>query len=307
MTDQSESALRAMFGPPQDGVFSGTVVKERSARTKYWRKPDGWITTGPDVQTDAPKYQQYIGYKRYRELPDSFGREAIGTGDITVHHRVGEEHRWLKPFMEAGGLTYQVLATDPFRLPGEEPGAYLIPAAQLVELNLHRSPEVRAARPDLGSAVDLECPYGCVMRGGRRRLFSGITKDEAQASVDQHIVSVHKDAVASRAVGDTIAQAMQGFNGAQVNTEMIATIAAAVVQAMTGVERGAVAAVVPKEAPAAMPDNVFTDDTDINTLNRQQLMGFAKWKGMEMPEKPLSLDTTAWRQWVAERLPIEDE
>lgn len=247
---QSDAALEALYGKPDaEGTRVGVFGKERAARVKYWRKPDGWITTGPDVMTDAPKYQQYVSNKRYRELPDAFGKEILNTGDMSPLRQVrGQEHRWLQPFIKAGGLTYVVVQGDVFGTPGE----YLMPREQIVALNLHRMPGVKELRPDLADAVDEPCPYGCLdSETKRHRIFSGLSQEEAQRSIDQHIIAVHKDAVASRAVGDEISKAMKSFQGSQVSPELIASIAAAVAAAFTQQQAGAIAAVaVEKQAEA---------------------------------------------------------
>jgi hypothetical protein len=225
MTTDSNAALTRMFGAAEDGVFTGVVPRERNQRLKYWKKPDGGIALGPDVQTDAPRYQRFV-QKGFKELPYSFGCEVVNSGVLSpVKVMRGMEHAWLKPFFEAGGLRYICKPTDAFGKPGE----YLMSKEQLVALNLHRFGDVKAARPDVADATDLRCPYGCP-----DRLFSGVTLEAAQHSVDQHISAVHKDAVASRAVGDTIAQAMQSYGGgnAALSGETIAAIVAAAVSAV---------------------------------------------------------------------------
>lgn len=244
---ESSAALEAMFGKPGDGVFSGTVARERSGRDQYWRKPDGWIVVGPEVGTNAPRYQSFVENKRYKILPPEFGQEVRGRGVMTASNPSqirGKEHMWLTPFIEAGGLTYKIKTGDTFAFSSDEVGNYLFCMEQIVALNLHRLPGVKELRPDLADAIDLECPYGCIEeRTRKRRLFSGVNKVAAQASLDQHCTAVHKDAVASRAVGQTIAASMEDLKGQQIDANLIAAITAAVVQALKPAEQQAIAAV----------------------------------------------------------------
>lgn len=321
----SDAALVAAFGRPDDaGAFGGAVAKERQARVKYWRKPDGWIGIGPEVGTDAPKYQQWIR-KGWRELPDYFGKEIMGKGTIVPGHAYprGSEHFWLETFFKNGGHTYVCKATDPF---GKE-GEYIMPAAQLISMGMHRHADVRAARPDLEMAVEVPCPYGCVEeRTGRPRQFVGSNKEIAESSRDQHIVAVHKDAVASRAVGDTIAKAMEGMQGTSINAETIAAIVAATVAAIQGTSAAApIAAVAVENQEWVIPDPTVDVDAevaddailptasdiaatqspevltrqDIESMSRSELMSWA-YKHKELfrhglPENPLnSGNREAW-------------
>jgi hypothetical protein len=291
----SDQVLKAMFGNPNDGVYGGTIVNERNMRKKYWQKPSGEITIGPDWRTDSPKAVKYRDHKRYRELPDSFGLELINKGDITGHHAQGREHWWLKPFFEAGGLTYVCTESDFFY---SRPGQYLITAEQLVTLGLHRLPEVKAARPDLAEAVDLECPYRC-MAGDKRRLFSGLTEAIAQQSVDQHVVAAHKDAVASAAVGDAVAKAMKTVGGG--DTSQIAAIVAAVVAALNPVQTAAVAAVAvgqpPVEEWADVPEPSGNPD---ETWTRARMFNWMKGQGMKFPDKFQSLKQAELLSYIRE-------
>ena len=323
----SDQALASLFGRPEDGVFNGSVAKEKSRRIKYWRKPmsgasdSGWITTGPDVQTDAAKYQQFTQGKRFQELPDRFGKEVAGTPNSLIHpvhrHSPGNEHRWLELFMKNGGLTYVVQEGDTFGKVGE----YLMPASQIVALALHRRPGMKEARPDLRTAVDIECPYGCLSPNGRdRRLFSGLTEDEAQKSVDQHIVAVHRDALASRAVGTEISKQLANLGGgSNIDAATIAGIVAAVMQAMKPAEVP-VEPVEPQpaylvggfpRAPAASIDwsnattitdaDIITDDVpcvDFGSMKRQELMAYAKQKGIPSPEGAMRMNTSEWLDYV---------
>ncbi len=307
MTD-SEKVLTSMFGRAEDGVFSGTVANERNMRVKYWRKPDGWITTGPDWRTDSPKAVKYRDSKGYKELPDSYGLELINKGDITAtKRRQGFEHWWLKPFMDAGGLTYRATDADAAWC---RPGEYLMPAEQIVALGLHRFDDVKNARPDLAEAVDLECPYACTDGRGKRRLFSGMTKDIAQISVDQHVVAVHKDAIASRAVGETIANAMKDQGGA--NADTIAAIVAAVVQALNPVEKAVVASMVPPVEPEAQPEpELVQSDFPDENWQRRDLISFASKNGLQFPDRWQAMNRDEWLRFILDNTeddssPVDD-
>lgn len=302
-TNAPDAALEALFGRADQGVFAGGVAREKSARVKYWRKPEtaaddsGWIVRGPDWQTDAPKAQQYSQIKKFMELPDSFGKEVNGlrTSTITPNkpYTIGNEHRWLQKFMENGGLTYIIKPNDGFGTPG----TYLMPARQIVALGLHRDERVKAARPDLNDVVDLECDYACLDRMNRRRVFSGVTREEAIRNLDQHLTS-HKEALASRAVGNEIAKALSmGGITPQGGTD-IAAIVAAVVAALNPQPQPAPA---PEPEPVVEPEPQFTysapepdelkDDVfSVETASRQDMMSFIKTMGI--PPHPLSFKAT---------------
>ena len=308
------AALDAMFGRPDGGFHDGTVSREKSARVKYWRKPEsgatdsGWILLGPDMLTDMSKYQTFLNTKRFKELPDSFGKEVAGTptSKIRPQHRYeqGEEHRWLETFLTSGGLTYIIKPGDPFGTAGE----YLIPASQLVALNLHRRPGMKEARPDLAVAVDVKCPYECTAKDGRGpRLFSGLTEEFAQQSADQHVMSVHKETIASRAVGNEIAKALG--TGSKVDADMIATIVAAVAAAMQGnapqaVPSAAVAEEWVEPEPVAelpVPEPVYDPSPrfDIDTATRREMMSFAKTMGIQT--LPFKATADVWREYLKEQ------
>lgn len=293
--------LESVFGEPRD-VFSGAMVKERSARVKYWKRhPDGWIARGPDIQTDAPKWRMYTMSKKWRELPDSFGKEVQGVagGKIQPGHpaRGGAEHHWLLPFFENGGLTYICTEADTFGRVGE----YVMPAAQIVSMGLHRDPEIRRLRPDLSAVVEIACPYACVVEAtGDRRLFAGMTEEEAQKKCDQHVVATHKEAVASKAVGDAIAKASADRVGQPIDSELIAQIVAATVAALTSVQQGAVAAVA-TTPPKPKPEGPRYPEGDPQPdWKRQWLMAWASDNGLPMPENRMAMSRDAWYEYIVE-------
>jgi hypothetical protein len=245
-----------MFGNAnKDGVFSGTVQRDKSARVKYWRKPEGeatdsgWIQTGPDLNTDLGKYQTFLA-KRYRELPDSFGKEVAGLPKSSITpmtpYTPGNEHRWLQTFMNNGGLTYVIRPGDAFGTAGQP----LMPARQIVTLNLHRLPGMKELRPDVADAVDLPCPSACMAKDGKgRRLFSGLTQAEAENARDQHVLATHQNTIASRAIGDEIAKVLSASQGIDATT--IASIVAAV---MAATKAGTVPVVEHVEAEPELPE-----------------------------------------------------
>lgn len=311
----TNEALESLFGRPDQGFFNGTVAhREKSARVKYWRKPEsgatdsGWIMLGPDMQTDISKYRQFMEVKRYKELSDSFGKEVAGLPKSRIRpqkrYEAGQEHRWLETFMDNGGLTYIMKAGDNYGTPGE----YLLPASQIVALGLHRATGMKQARPDLANVVDLECPYACMAKGGTgRRLFSGLTMKEAQQSVDQHVLAVHRETIASRAIGDEIAKSL-GAN-AKMDAGMIAQIVAAVAAALQpNTPEPAPVAAVAQEVPGVDTTPVApspappTERFDVDTASRQEMMVFAKTMGI--PTLPFSAKAEDWRAYLKERLGV---
>jgi hypothetical protein len=167
----------------------------KNKELKYWKKPDGHVAVGPRVQSDAFDYQRHIQIKRWKELPDSFGYEEVGS---TAFDSMTVGRSKFRKFMKNGGLT----ARDDNGDFGPR-GDYIMPGQQIVVLLGHRDPKVRSARPDVAeNAVDVACPYGCQGDGpGGERLFHGWGKLDAETSLHQHITAAHEDAVAAEAVG----------------------------------------------------------------------------------------------------------
>jgi hypothetical protein len=299
--------LESVFGDARD-TLSGSVARERSGRVKYWKRfPDGWIARGPDIRTDPPKWQQFTMTKKWRELPDSFGIEVQGVagGTIQPNHpaRGGQEHHWLLTFFRNGGLTYVCTEADTFGKVGE----YAMPAEQIVSMGLHRDPEILKLRPDLEEAVDLECPYEPHQtESGERRLFSAMTHADAQKKVDQHVVAVHKDAIASKAVGNAIAAATADKSGQSINPELIAQIVAATVAALKGVDAGAVAAVATaKEEKPAGPR--YPEGFPAPDWKRQELMAWAKDNGYQIPENRMQMSRDDWYNYIVNPVAPEPE
>lgn len=290
--------LESVFGDSRD-VFSGVAVKERSGRVKYWKRyPDGWIQRGPDIRTDPPKWQQFTMTKRWRELPDSFGIEVQGVagGTIQPNHppRGGQEHQWLQVFFKNGGLTYICTEADTFGKAGE----YLMPASQIVSMGLHRDPEVKRLRPDVADVPEIECPYGCVIEGGARRVFAATTQEEAQKRCDMHVAAVHKEAVASQAVGNAIAKATSAKQGQEISPDLVAQIVAATVAALNGVQQQAVASLAVEEPkkPAAPR---YPEGDPAPDWKRQWLMAWAADNGYEMPENRMAMSRDQWFEYIS--------
>jgi hypothetical protein len=267
---------------------------------KYWKKPDGWVTIGPTRATDGPEYLRYLENKRYKPLPDFYGVEVVGK-------RVAEGGSMcnangslqLRNFIKNGGLT----AKDE---DGEfgKPGEYILTRDQLIVAGMHREPAVRAQRPDILDVVDVECPYGCIdQKTQKHRLFA------YQEWCDQHIVAVHKDAIASEAVGKTIAKAMSAQQG--VDTTQIASIVAAVMAALNPTQTAAVAAVaveqdvLEEELPEEdKPQPVIPSRPafDIDGATRQEMMVFARTMGFKT--LPFSANAENWREYLREQLAL---
>lgn len=301
-TRGSGTMLESVFGDAPD-VLSGAMVRERSARVKYWKRyPDGWIARGPDIQTDAPRWQQFTMVRHWKELPDSFGKEVQGIpgGKIQPNHpgRNGTEHHWLLPFFQNGGLTYRCTEADTFGKPGE----YAMPAAQLASMGLHRDPEIRKLRPDLDAVVEIECPYACVVEStGRRRMFVAMTEDDALKACDAHVVAAHKEAIASKAVGDAIARATGGKMGQTVDDSLVAQIVAATVAALTTVQKGAVAATATETARPPKPTGPrYPEGGPQPDWKRQYLMAWASDNGLPMPENRMAMSRDEWYEYVVE-------
>lgn len=190
MADESSGSL---WGDEPIANLSDDGRKNKEL--KYWKKPDGFIAIGPRVQSDPFDYQRHIQIKRWKELPDSFGHEEVGS---TAFDSMTVGRSRFRKFMKNGGLTARDTNGDFGPI-----NAYLMPGPQIVTLLGHRDPKVRAARPDVAeNAVDVECPYGCQGDGpGGERLFHGWGKADAETSLHQHITAAHEDAVAAEAVG----------------------------------------------------------------------------------------------------------
>src|SRR3990167_7931575 len=333
MTD-ADQVLASMNAVPdsENGTFVGVPRNDRSTRVKYWKKPDGRIALGPDVRTDPHMYAQYTQNKRWKELPNSFGNEQKNVGLMSPLKVVrGKEWRWLESFIAADGLTYICSDRDNFGKPGE----YFMPKEQLVELNLHRFPAIAAVRPDLADAVDLECPFSCPDENtGTVRRFSGVEKRFAQHSIDQHVAVAHKEAVASRAVGQAIAEALKTVTvsqagGSSMNPATIAAIVAATVQALNPQGMGAVAAQAVQQG-MGMPDSapegaefvefptsplkqiknpagkpIIPEGIPDEGWSRQAMMTWAKQNDLVMPERAFHLNTADWLQWIRDHLPTD--
>lgn len=306
MSEANADVMAAMFGAKSStgATVLGSQGRE-SRQVKYWKKPDGWVTLGPTRQTDGPEYLRYLENKRYKPLPDSYGVEVVGKPAALGGSMLNSNgHTRLAKFIENGGLTARDETGEFGRV-----GDYLLPREQLIVMGMHRKPEIVALRPDLADIVDTPCPYGCIDQAtSRPRLFA------YKEWCDQHVVAAHHDAIASEAVGRTIAKAMEKQNG--VDTNQIATIVAAVMAALNPVQTAAVASVavdmeeeigdvVGEETPAADPPaNDDQPRPDIDAMSRQDMMSFAKMMGIPQPPAGWSTKAEEWRAYLKEQLGV---
>lgn len=307
MSEDNAAVMAAMFGA-KSGTGATTLGSQgrESRQVKYWKKPDGWVTIGPTRQTDGPEYLRYLENKRYKPLPDFYGVEVVGKPAALGGSMLNANgHTRLASFISNGGLAAKD-ETGEFGKPGE----YLLPRDQLIVMGMHRKPEIVAQRPDLAGIVDVECPYGCIDQAtSKPRLFA------YKEWCDQHVVAVHKDAIASEAVGRTIAKAMEKQNG--VDTAQIATIVAAVMAALNPVQTAAVASVAvenevmeEEEVDGLIGENIVvpTSSTpsqppfDIDGASRQEMMVFAKTMGITT--LPFSAKADEWRAYLKAQLGV---
>lgn len=172
-----------------------------SALAKYWLHPvTGWVVPGPHVATDAQRYQRF---KRngFIELPDMFGVENAGSGNI-----VGRDGtKFLTPFINAGGLW----AIDERGAYGRQ-GQFIMPASQIIEMNLWKLPGLLQTRPDV-EVANLNCPFRCLEVGNSRtlRVFT------SQALLDHHMELKHQKEMApdviARKVQENVGQVAPGL------------------------------------------------------------------------------------------------
>jgi len=312
----STKALEIVFGKAADGAHSGAMRTEKQQRVKYWRKPEydgatdsGWIIVGPEIRTDAPGYQ-LKNQRGWRELPDKYGMQLTGQPDTTMHWEGPDARRnplsWLEPFIAAQGLTYIIQHNDSFG----PVGSYLMPKEQIVALGVHRRPGIKNLRPDLATAVDLECPMGCINDRRVRSVFAGVDQDEAQKNLDQHMVAKHRDSEGARQMGAEITKQTQALGGVgQMNVEMIAAIVAATIKAMQGnTAEPAPSAAVAEEwvepepvAELPVPEPVYDPSPrfDIDTATRREMMSFAKTMGIQT--LPFKATADVWREYLKEQ------
>ena len=285
----------------------------KNKELKYWKKPDGHIAVGPRVQSDAFDYQRHIQIKRWKELPDSFGYEEVGSAAFDSM-TVGRSK--FRKFMKNGGLTARDENGDFGPV-----GAYIMPGPQIVTLLGHRDPKVRAARPDVAAnAVDVACPYGCQGDGpGGERLFHGWGKVEAETSLHQHITAAHEDAVAAEAVGkqnqEALLAASQMFaaqGGSGGNSFDATQMAQIMAQAMIMVNQMQAQ---PVAAPVALPEPVTVEEParfDISgrpdmSWQRKHMWQWLKANNVSMPPNFTKLTADETLQYIeALPRPIEE-
>lgn len=317
MADQIASSptrdFETLWGGEQ--AVTGSQNGRESRQIKYWKRPgDGFITIGPRVDTDPYDYQRFVQRKKYKELPDSYGFEMVGS---LKEDSMTEGTTRLRKFIRNGGLTAK-----------DDNGDWLMPGRQIVSLRMHRDANVRSARPDVvENAAEVECKYGCIDQAtGERRFFYGWGKAEAERALDQHVSAVHGKAEAAEAIGqqnrEALVEVAKMFGGSQMNgmsqEQMISMMAAAMVTAQKMMaEQGKITEVVgelyPKEDDVA---NVTEDVTlptssdiaatqspevltrqDIESMSRADLISWAS-KHREMfkqfPTNPITLNRETW-------------
>lgn len=308
-TTDSARALEIIFGREEEGILVGGSRKEKQRRVKYWRKPEhdgatdsGWIVAGPDYKTDASRHER-LKDKGWKELPDSFGLQTTGQGDAkknptTIAWEASPRQRqkptiWLEPFIQGGGLTYKIKPTEDFGTPY----TYLFPADQIVAYGLHRRPGIKEIRPDLASAVDLECPHACINSNKTRMLFAGVNLAEAQKSLDQHMAARHTMSEGARAVGLEVSRQVEAVGASsRLDTENIAAIVAAVLKGV-GIS-GAPAAEAAPTAPPKPAEPRYPEGDPSPDWKRQHLMAWAADNGLPMPENRMAMGKDAWWEYV---------
>ncbi len=235
---------------------------ETARQSQYWKRfGDNFVTIGPTEMTDGPEYRRFIRHKKYKPLSQSFGVEVVGDKVYAPTVRAGDKpqqitgtmlskhgHMQLRNFIANGGLTARDERGDYGPV-----GAYLMPREQLIALNMYRQPEVRAARPDVADMVDVPCPFSCLAFDGK----GGVRQFSCEEHKNQHVVAAHPEAIASEAVGRSIAQSMKLFQGSGgIDATTIAAIVAATVAALNGTEKQAIAALQSMAVPVevALPE-----------------------------------------------------
>lgn len=296
-------ALEVIFGKPDEGgVHVGGSRNEKQRRVKYWRKPEyegatdsGWIMVGPEYDTDPPRHKQFITRGR-KELPDYFGKQLTGQPTTTMAWEASTEQRkkpsvWLEPLIKAGGLTYIIQNNDPYG----QPGSYLIPADQLVAYGLHQRPGIKELRPDLAEATDLECPHACINNNKTRKLFSGINKEEAEKSLDQHMAAMHRQSEGARAVGVEVSKQWElaAQKGDGLDAEKIAQIVAATIVALQQSNVLDVSKPEPKKYPEGEPHEKW---------KRIELMAYAGDHGFPDPPDKMKMTQPQWLEYVLEQI-----
>ena len=304
----SATALEIIFGRGEDGIMVGGSRREKQRRAKYWRKPEhfgatdsGWIVAGPDYKTDPSRHER-LKDKGWKELPDTFGLQTTGQGDsaknpTTIAWEASARQRkrptvWLEPLIAGGGLTYKIKATEDYGTPG----TYLFTAEQIVAYGLHRRPGIKELRPDLAGAVDLECPHACINNNKTRKVFSGVNREEAQKSLDQHMAAEHKLSEGARAVGLEVSRQVEAVGaGTKIDVDMIATIVKAVLEGVGVAPKVQPAAAKPKPEGPRYPEGDPQPD-----WKRQHLMAWASDNGLPMPENRMAMSRDAWYEYIVE-------
>lgn len=313
MVRNSSVDMEAIFGRP-DPRGERATEDMRQRRVMYWRKADhpgatdrGWITTGPHPITNSHGAQRLsnrgwvplaqYGYEISGHKVDDRSKDSPLNGRTpTIWEATSDQVRrpitWLEPFFRKGGLTAIISTSDGFGTPGTP----LIPASQLVALNLHLVPEIVRARPDLADVTVLYCPERCIHEDtGLPRTFSGVTKEEAQGRLDQHMGAKHKASEGTRSVGEQIAAALK--DNERLDEAAIARLIAASMLAMEELKEA-------KNAPPKPTGPKFPNGFPDQTWKRQELMAYAADRNLGKPENHMKADTQTWYNYVVSQIQI---
>lgn len=313
MVRNSSVDMEAIFGAP-DPRGQRATEDMRQRRVMYWRKADypgatdrGWITTGPHPITNSHGAARFsarrwiplvqYGYEISGHKVDDRSKDSPLNGRTpTIWEATADQVRrpitWLEPFFRKGGLTAVISPSDGFGTPGTP----LMPASQLVALNLHLVPEIVRARPDLQDVTILYCPERCIHEDtGLPRTFSGISLQEAQGRLDQHMNAKHKASEGTRSVGEQIASALK--NNSSLDEGAIARLIATSMMMVEEMREGK--NLPPKPAGPKFPEG-FPDET----WKRQELMAYAAARDLGKPENHMKADTQTWLNYVIEHIQI---
>lgn len=190
---------------------------------QYWRfctdetcmkpghvKQRGFIKVGPSLKSrnGAIDFENYKSTKHAEPLPQ-YGQYEVG-------YELHTNYSARNPFGPFTPLISQ---------PG---GINEFPREQIIHYGWHRHEVIRKARPDLNDQMDVKCPYGCA-----GRLFPD---EDAKL---RHVQAVHDKQMISEAMTRPIEKMTEALKDTLAretggNTELVATVVAAVMAAMKG-------------------------------------------------------------------------
>lgn len=219
LTDDQLADLIVNQQLPDEEFMAGTV-RSRTKDWQYWQmcpetsgpfanrpcpthtRNRGWIVLGPvNSPLTAVEYAQFQDVKHAQAFPQ-FGH--------------GHSKEWSNPSTRFSNLI-------------RNGGIHTFTLDQMVAYGWHRRPEIRAVRPELNDAIDVRCTYGCP-----NRVFSALSKDQAEQLYSRHVMVMHKETYQSESIGRELAKVAQTFStspGTRVSNEDLAQIVAAVMAA----------------------------------------------------------------------------